>query len=158
MQKMLASFKQRGGGWVLAQVPVLAQAVVIPSRTGVGFDPSAAWPLAGAVLVTVGFLVTVAGLLTLGNALTPFPRPLGNASLRRQGIYRVLRHPVYAGLIYAALGWTLMCMSWMGIFSTLLTVVFFDRKANREEQWLRQQYKDYDRYAQHVKKFLPGIY
>ena len=153
------SFTQRGGGWVLAQLPVLVQAVAIPWWTGVGrFDPAVGWPLVGAVLVAVGFFITVAGLLTLGAALTPFPRPLGTASLRRQGIYRFLRHPVYAGMIYAACGWTLVWMSPVGILSAALTTVFFDLKARREELWLRQKYKDYDRYTQHVKKFLPGIY
>ena len=61
-------------------------------------------------------------------------------------------------MLYAACGWTLVWMSPVGILSVALTVVFFDLKARREELWLRQKYKDYDRYTQHVKKFLPGIY
>ena len=153
------SFTQRGGWWVLAQLPVLAQAVAIPWWTGTRhFDPSAGWSWVGAVLVAVGFFITVAGLLTLGDALTPFPRPIESTRLRRQGIYRFLRHPVYAGMLYAACGWTLVWMSPVGILSVALTVVFFDLKARREELWLRQKYKDYDRYTQQVKKFLPGIY
>ena len=78
--------------------------------------------------------------------------------LRRQGVYQFMRHPVYAGLMIAVAGWSLWWLSWPGIASLAITALFFDRKAAREERWLRSQYGDYAAYARKVKRFLPGIY
>jgi protein-S-isoprenylcysteine O-methyltransferase Ste14 len=153
------SFTQRGGWWVLAQVPVLMLAVALPWWTANGpFDAREFPRLVGAMLTVLGFLLTLTGLFSLGASLTPFPRPLERGVLRRHGVYAFMRHPVYTGLIFASLGWTLCWASIAGLASAALTLVFFDRKAAREERWLRQHYPDYDDYALRVKKFLPGIY
>lgn len=152
-------FMERGGAWVLAQVPVLLLAMALPWWTASGFFDLREWPrLAGMALIALGMLLTTVGLLSLGSSLTPFPRPLTQGSLRRQGVYGRMRHPIYTGLILAAFGWTLCWMSPPGLVSAALTLLFFDRKAAREERWLRQQYPDYDAYARRVKKFFPGIY
>ncbi len=153
------AFTERGGWWVLAQVPVLLLAVVLPWWTATGpFDVHAFPRLAGAMLTALGFMLTLVGLFSLGDTLTPFPRPLERGVLHHQGLYAFMRHPIYTGLIVASLGWTLCWASLPGLASAALTLAFFDRKAAREERWLRQQYPDYDAYALRVKKFFPGIY
>ena len=153
------AFTERGGWWVLAQVPVLLLAVVLPRWTAsVPFDVHALPTLAGAMLTILGIVLTLLGLFSLGDTLTPFPRPLERGVLHRQGAYGYMRHPIYSGLIVASLGWALCWISLPGLASAALTLAFFDRKAAREERWLRQQYPDYDAYARRVKKFFPGIY
>lgn len=153
------SFTERGGWWVLAQAPVLILAVALPWWTASGpFDVRAFPRLVGAMLTVLGFMLTLAGLFSLGDTLTPFPRPLERGVLHRQGVYGFMRHPIYTGVIVASLGWTLCWASGPGVASAALTLVFFDRKAAREERWLRQHYSDYDAYTLRVKKFFPGIY
>lgn len=160
MKKTLhTSFSDRGGWWVLAQVPVLLLALALPRWTAGGpFDLHTLPTLAGMVLTTLGFGLTLMGLFSLGDTLTPFPRPLERGVLHHQGIYGYMRHPIYSGLIVAAFGWTLCWISLPGLASAALTLLFFDRKAAREERWLHQQYPDYGAYALRVKRFLPGIY
>jgi protein-S-isoprenylcysteine O-methyltransferase Ste14 len=154
-----ASFAARGGWWVLAQVPVLAQAAIVPGWSGaMHIDRLSGWTWAGGLLMGAGIALSVAGLVGLGSALTPFPRPLAGATLRQRGVYRFVRHPVYGGILLATGGWTLLWSSWPGALSAALTAVFFDRKAAREERWLVEQYKDYAAYRRRVKKFLPGLY
>ena len=153
------SFTERGGWWVLAQAPVLILAVALPWWTATApFDAREFPRLVGAMLTALGFMLTLAGLVSLGATLTPFPRPLERGVLHRQGVYGFMRHPIYTGLIVASIGWTLCWTSLPGVVSAALTLAFFDRKAAREERWLRQQYTDYDDYAGRVKKFFPGIY
>jgi protein-S-isoprenylcysteine O-methyltransferase Ste14 len=41
--------------------------------------------------------MVVVGSRHLGPSLTPFPAPLPGASLRQDGLYRVVRHPIYGG-------------------------------------------------------------
>ena len=94
------SFIARGGVWVLAQVLVMLLAFVIPVWFGIGrLIPDQALSLAGVAATVLGMLLAIWGLASLGDALTPFPKPLYEASLHRQGAYKLMRHPIYTGLI-----------------------------------------------------------
>lgn len=153
------SFTARGGLWVLAQLPLMLLVLVVPPRHGAGsFAPAEPLALAGAALTALGVALIVWGFVSLGDALTPFPRPRDGVSLRRQGAYRFVRHPIYAGVIVAGVGWSLWWLSAAGLLPVLALAVFFDRKAAYEETWLRKKYEDYDDYARRVKKFIPGVY
>lgn len=65
---------------------------------------------------------------------------------------------MYAGILLAALGWSMWWLSAAGALVTLAAAVFFDRKAAREEVWLSARHPAYRAYRKRVKKFLPGIY
>ena len=124
------SFVTRGGIWVLAQVPLLLLAFILPVWSGGGtLIPELPLSVVGAVMTAMAVLLTVWGLMSLGDALTPFPKPLSDASLHRQGAYRWARHPIYSGVMLASLGWALWWSSLAGVFSALALAVFFDRKA-----------------------------
>lgn len=154
------TFQTRGGGWVLAQGLVLAALVLTPMETGASRALSLDQPLqvAGMLAVFAGVALSLAGALTLGRALTPFPRPRAKAPLKQRGVYAWVRHPIYAGILLAALGWSLWWLSAAGVFATLLAAVFFDRKAAREEAWLSARHRAYRAYRKRVKKFIPGVY
>jgi protein-S-isoprenylcysteine O-methyltransferase Ste14 len=161
MQDLWQKFCARGGGWVVAQIFVLAALVLIPIRTGAtrnafAFEHPLAW--LGAAAVAGGIVLGIAAMFSLGRALTPFPRPRDEALLVTKGVYGWVRHPIYAGLLLAALGWSLWWASPAGGVTTLLAAVFFDRKAAREERWLEARFPAYRDYRRQVKKFIPGIY
>ena len=153
------SFSERGGWWVAAQVPLLALAVVLPpwtARSDGGFGHPLQW--LGLVLAAGGMLLVLAGLVALGRALTPFPHPREGAQLVTRGVYRLVRHPVYTGLLVGAFGWALAWLSGAGVAYSALLAVFFDRKARREERWLRSRFPGYPDYEGRVRRFIPGIY
>lgn len=152
-------FQARGGWWVVAQVPVLLGAFLLPLCTGagtLGFANPMHW--AGFALTAAGGVASLLGLVTLGDALSPFPRPRDGSTLKQHGIYKLVRHPIYSGLMLGSIGWALWWGSVAGVVYGAIVIVFFDRKAAREERWLREQHAGYAAYARRVKKFLPGIY
>jgi protein-S-isoprenylcysteine O-methyltransferase Ste14 len=159
MKKPEPGFLARGGLWVVAQLPILFFAFMIPLWQQ---SPADAWQLplqvAGALLAVLGILFFISGGWYLGDALTPYPRPLQEAKLCRHGIYRLVRHPIYAGLIFAALGWALWWSSPAGVLYFCMVGFFFDRKAAFEERWMRRTYEDYAAYQKTVKKFIPWVY
>ena len=122
------------------------------------FDGANAIQIAGAAVTVLGILLGVAGLLALGSALTPFPRPLANTRLRQTGIYGWVRHPIYSGLVFASLGWSASWLSLPGLFSGVVVFLFFDRKSAFEENLLRGRFPEYRDYALRVRKLLPWIY
>jgi protein-S-isoprenylcysteine O-methyltransferase Ste14 len=153
------SFSERGGWWVVAQVLLLALAVVLPpwtARSDGGFGHPLQW--LGLALTAGGMLLAFAGLVALGRALTAFPHPRAGARLVIRGVYRLVRHPVYTGLLVGALGWALAWLSVAGVAYSVLLAAFFDRKARREELWLRSRFPEYAAYERRVRRFIPGIY
>lgn len=152
-------FVTRGGLWVLAQLPLMLLVLVIPPQSGSGhFVPVEPFQFAGVLVTGLGAVLIVWGLISLGDALTPFPRPLEEVVLRRNGAFRLMRHPTYTGAILASLGWTGWWLSGTGLLPVLALAIFFDRKAAYEETWLRKKYPGYADYARRVKKFIPGVY
>lgn len=153
------SFSERGGWWVVAQLPLLALAVVLPPWTagsGGGLDHPLQW--LGLALAGGGGLVLLAGLLALGHALTPFPYPREGSRLVTRGVFGIVRHPIYTGVFLGALGWALAHLSIPGVACSVLLAVFFDRKARREERLLRSRFPEYAAYERRVRRFIPGIY
>jgi len=60
------------------------------------------WAIAfGIGLVAAVFLFK--GLWDLGDSLTPLPYPKNNGQLVQTGVYSIARHPLYRGVILAAL-------------------------------------------------------
>jgi len=153
------SFISRGGLWLLGQGLFMLLAFVVPLRTGAGhWVPATPAQGAGVALTLFGLALAAWGFLSLGDALTPYPRPLDGATLHRQGAYRFMRHPIYTGVLLGAFGWALWWLSAYGALCALALAGFIDRKARREEIWLREKYPEYADYERRVRKFIPGLY
>lgn len=152
-------FFAHGGAWVLVQFPLLLLMVFVPQWTGMsGWQSTAALQWAGLILMALGTLLVALAVGALGRGLTPFPRPPVRARLRVRGAYAVVRHPIYTGIVMAAIGWSLLWASVAGIALALVLGIFFDRKAVREETWLRRKFKTYRGYQRRVKKLIPWVY
>jgi protein-S-isoprenylcysteine O-methyltransferase Ste14 len=158
-EKSPASFVQRGGIWVLAQALMMCLALIIPLWDGTGrLIPRSPLAFLGAGITALGIMLALWGTLSLGRALTPYPVPRNDAGVQRQGAYRYLRHPMYAGLILGGLGWAIWWTSVFGLMFVPIFALFLDRKASYEEVWLRMKDKTYVDYELKVKKFIPGVY
>ncbi len=154
-----STFADRGGWWVAAQIPILTFSLLISPWTSREL-PGAyqSLQIAGVALIVLGAGTLMAAMLTLGSSLTPFPKPRRRAQLITHGVFRYVRHPIYSGLISASIGWALVWLSVAGLLYSALVLVFFDRKARREEAWLTERFPDYAMYMRRVRRFLPGVY
>jgi len=153
----------RGEYLVLLQGALLGGFAILPVYQLPGFKIQSTqliyltWIVA--IILGLGALILIIkGLIDLGKNLTPLPYPIENGELIQTGIYSIVRHPLYSGLILASLGWTIFQMSISHLIASAVLLVFFDIKANREETWLIEKYPDYSEYRQRVKKLIPGIY
>lgn len=152
----------RGEYWVLAQAAIVAGFLVLPTYTLSGFNLSplerdGLWAMS-AVLGLVALILMLKGLIDLGHSLTPLPYPRDDGKLVRSGVYSLVRHPLYSGLILAGFSWALYQVSLSHLIGTLLAFVFFNAKASCEERWLLQKYPDYVNYQQQVKRLIPWLY
>jgi protein-S-isoprenylcysteine O-methyltransferase Ste14 len=153
---------QRGEYWVFAQAVIIVSFITLPVYPfpALTLAPSTLyglWAVAG-VLELLALVLIAKGLLDLGRSLTPLPYPRDDAQLVQAGVYSLVRHPLYSGLIVAALSWVLYQRSLSHLAGAIVLFVFFNAKATLEETWLRQKYPEYDAYQQRVKKLIPWLY
>jgi protein-S-isoprenylcysteine O-methyltransferase Ste14 len=142
----------------VAQALVLAL-VVVTEILGPRWPASVAAMLfvAGVAILVLGIALFLAGILALGRSLTPFPKPRQQGSLNESGVYGLVRHPIYGGVILALAGWSL-ARTPVGLAMTAVAALFFELKSRREEAWLVARYGEYERYRQRVRwKFVPGL-
>ena len=148
---------QRGEAWVIAQSALFILFAVAP-QIGPSWPSADVFRLPGWALVAAGILLLARSAIDLGRSLTPFPRPLPDGRLVTTGAYRLVRHPIYSGVIISALGLSLVTISPVRLALTIVLFAFFDMKARREERWLQEQYPEYAAYKSHVKKLIPWLY
>jgi protein-S-isoprenylcysteine O-methyltransferase Ste14 len=155
----LPDLGRRGEGWFLLQL-VFFGAIAVSGFTGPAWSgsPLAAGIALGGVLICCGGILSMRGVLDLRENLTPFPKPLDNARLVETGAYRLVRHPIYGGLILGAMGWGLIRAAPVGLLGAVALAVFFDLKSRREEIWLSERYREYPAYRNRTRRLLPWIY
>ena len=154
---MSGNFQQRGGLWVLGQSTLLC-AVVVGGRSGITSGRASWQPSAAGFLLLVFAVCGLAGTVSLGRNLTPFPKPSASTRLVQAGIYSLVRHPLYTAVFCGAVGWALVWRSWPALLAAVALAPLLDAKARREERWLRQQFPEYSTYEQRVRRFVPWIY
>lgn len=90
--------------------------------------------------------------------LTPLPYPVDHNRLVQHGVYGIVRHPLYASLLSAALAWTIYSLSVSHLILLVVGFLFFELKARKEEAWLSERHPEYRDYAARVPKFIPFLY
>ena len=114
--------------------------------------------MAGGAAALAGILLLLGGGAGLGSQLTPFPRPVAGGELRRSGVYRFVRHPMYGGALLAMLGWALLSSPW-ALVPLTAAALFLDAKRRREEAWLVKSLAGYEDYRRQVRRrFIPFVW
>ena len=139
---------------LLVQLGLLAAIFLLPSGDA---WTAPAWIRTGArVLEIAGIVVLGVGLLNLGRSATPLPTPVQGGELRSTGLYRYVRHPIYAGVMALAVGSAIPSGSLAIATATLALVAWLAIKARWEERRLEARYPGYAAYAARTPRFIPS--
>jgi protein-S-isoprenylcysteine O-methyltransferase Ste14 len=142
-----------GYGWVLIQAVLLAlYALALALDEGASWG---VWRWLGAPMVAIGAWVGIAALGMHGRKLTPLPEPNRALGLQRSGVYAVIRHPMYTGLLLSAFGLAILLQKPWGILTAVVLTAFFNLKAREEERRLLRCYPEYADYQRATGRFLP---
>ncbi len=112
----------------------------------------------GVVAIVVAGGLAGRGIWDLRSGLSPFPRPIAGAPLIESGAYRLIRHPIYSGLVLGAIGWGLVTGSVLTIGAAGLLFILLAAKSHREELWLAAIHPGYGAYRRRTKRLIPWIY
>jgi len=121
--------------------------------------PPGIWPFwTGALLTVAGLLFTVWARVHLGRNWSATITVKQGHELITSGPYRLVRHPIYAGLLLAFIGSGLARAEWRGALAVALAFWALWRKLRIEERWMREQFgAAYDEYARRVGALVPFI-
>ena len=162
MSTRLPALGPRGEGWVVAQLILFTIAAAAGLWDLVGHGSGSPWgpalSLTGLAAIVIGGLLAGRALWDLRASLSPFPRPIAGAPLIESGAYRLVRHPIYSGLVLGAIGWGLVTGSIGAIGTAGLLFLLFAGKSRREETWLAAAHPEYGAYQERTKRLIPWIY
>jgi protein-S-isoprenylcysteine O-methyltransferase Ste14 len=91
---------------------------------------------AGTALTAVGVAFAIVARLYLGRNWSAAPRIKRDHDLVRRGPYRLVRHPIYTGMLVASIGTAIAFGQLRHLFALPLLVVGFWLKARSEERLL----------------------
>ncbi len=158
-RERLPQLGRRGEGWVALQL-VLVAVIAAAGALGPRWSTTAHdVRIVAAVAVGLGGLYLFgAAAAGLGRQLTPFPRPVAGGSVKHSGVYGLVRHPMYGGVLLLALAWALLS-SPLALVPWALAALFLDAKRRREEAWLVEANPEYEEYRARVRsRFVPLVW
>jgi protein-S-isoprenylcysteine O-methyltransferase Ste14 len=118
------------------------------------------WPVVtGLVLMVAGIALRAWSILTLGRFFQYQIRIQSGHTVVTGGPYRYVRHPSYTGIILAVAGYALATDDVYGLLAALaLTAAGLAVRIRAEERQLREALgTDYDEFAAHRKRLIPGV-
>lgn len=150
------SFAAKGGWWVAGQVVLLLAAAAAWIVWGDGWGLPAVG--AGLALALAGTILGGTGMLALGANLSAYPEPRPGGHLVERGPYRLVRHPIYGGILLGTVGFSLADGNWPGLVVAGALALLFWGKAGFEEARLLSGLPGYDDYRGRVRRrFLPCL-
>jgi len=146
-------------------VPLVLGVALLSSRRLAGpvldarfLPPAPTWFWLGTTLVAIGLLFSAAARMQLGGNWSGTVTLKHDHTLTRGGPYRVVRHPIYTGMLLAVLGTAVAVGEWRGLVALALVLTAFLRKVRVEERFMLEAFGgEYARYRREVPALLPWI-
>lgn len=112
----------------------------------------------GAGLAAIGVAVAIWARLYIGRNWSPRPAKKEAHELVTGGPYAVVRHPIYTGIIIAALG-TALTGTILGLIVLAFAAALFLSRVRTEEQIMLELFPDaYPPYQSRTKRLIPFIW
>ncbi len=155
--------EDRGNRWVLVAFVLIG---LLNAYLPAYADRNELWIIDGDTIRWLGVVLFAAGgalrlwpVFVLGDRFSGLVAIQPGHSLVTNGVYGVIRHPSYFGLIVNSLGWGLAFRSGVGVLLTLLMIPPLLARIRSEERLLRAQFGEaYDAYRARTSRLLPGLY
>jgi protein-S-isoprenylcysteine O-methyltransferase Ste14 len=112
----------------------------------------------GWIIISLGVYFNVKGRLKLGKNWANQVKIYKNQTLVKEGVYSIVRHPLYASLIWMFYATSIMYFNWVAfLLNTIIFIPFMYYRAKQEEELLSKEFKEYRKYKMEVGMFFPKL-
>lgn len=114
----------------------------------------------GVALCLMGGTLRIAPVFALGHRFSGLVAIQEGHTLKTDGLYRIIRHPSYLGMLMTSLGWSLVfrCLVPGLILAAAIFLILIARM-NSEENLLGEQFGDeYAAYKKRTWRLIPWVY
>ncbi|MPW26957.1 hypothetical protein GC105_14320 [Alkalibaculum sp. M08DMB] len=113
----------------------------------------------GTIMIILGVITNILGRLKLKANWANHIKIYDSHKLIRTGIYRIVRHPLYASLMLMLFGGVLVYKNYLSFFLTnFVFLPFMDYRVNQEESMLLKEFPEYEEYKRDTGKFFPKFF
>lgn len=121
-------------------------------------QPRASLQIAGAALTYLGLPLTIWSRACLGKYWSGVVALKQDHRLIQSGPYRVVRHPLYSGIILAAIGMALCVTTWSSLLGAAGLLACFERRAQKEDALLAGEFgAQFEEYRRGTGRLLPRL-
>jgi protein-S-isoprenylcysteine O-methyltransferase Ste14 len=114
----------------------------------------------GILIIIAGMILRFVSIMTLGRLFTVDVTIRTDHKIKKDGVYRLIRHPSYTGSLISFFGFGISLNNWISLF--IITVPVIIAMLNRikiEEKLLIEQFgEDYQEYMRESFRLIPWIY
>ena len=114
----------------------------------------------GLAMIYVGIAIRIIAIVSLGQFFTVFVTIRESHKLKKDGIYKYLRHPSYSGSLLSFIGLGLTMNNWISLLLISLSIIIaFIFRINIEEKVLIEQFgSEYLEYKKVTRGLIPFIF
>jgi protein-S-isoprenylcysteine O-methyltransferase Ste14 len=155
--------EDRANRWVIGAFAVigffLAWLPAYADQKGIWVLDGEAVRWLGVALFAVGGALRVWPVFVLSRRFSGLAAIQPGHALVTDGLYGVIRHPSYLGLLVNTLGWALAFRSGIGVLLTMLLVPPLLSRIRAEEALLQAEFGGaYEAYRSRTRRLIPGVY
>ncbi len=141
---------------------VLVVVVILLVRFGAfrthGLDTSPWRAALGLVIFALGLGFAIWARVHIGRNWGSPMTQKNEPELVTSGPYRLVRHPIYSGILVAGVG-TAVALNWLWLTAVVLAGIYFVYSAAVEERYMTEQFPDtYPLYKLSTKMFIPFFF
>jgi protein-S-isoprenylcysteine O-methyltransferase Ste14 len=158
-------WREPAGSQALHVLPLLACAALLaapralpPILTARFMPPGPLLPALGALLVAAGLGLALWARWCLGRNWSGVVTLKQDHALIRTGPYRIIRHPIYTGLLLALIGTAAAIGEWRGVLAVACALIGLLWKIGIEEGRMQQTFPEYEEYRRHTAALIPQLF
>ena len=113
----------------------------------------------GTAMIVAGAVFNILGRIQLKGNWANHIKIYEGHSLVNRGIYKVVRHPLYASIMLMLFGGSIAYRNWLSaVLTAFVFIPFMYYRAKQEETLLQEEFAEYEEYKKTTGMFFPKLW
>ena len=110
----------------------------------------------GTGMIAAGSVINILGRLQLKSNWANHIKIYEGHTLVNRGVYKIIRHPLYASIMLMLFGGSLAYRNWLSaVLTAFIFIPFMYYRAKQEEKLLQDEFAEYREYMKNTGMFFP---